>query len=118
LERADDQALPWLHAQVKKRFPDPETKLLIACNDGRNYTMNALVALDEEGYTNIAGLKVVLVNNRMGVTWACLTRGAFELGAAAVGLPVLAHAQGGYLAWFRVFDNSTPANLPMTSAQA
>ena len=45
-------------AQVKKRFPDPETKLLIACNDGRKYTMDALVALDEEGYTNIVGLKV------------------------------------------------------------
>ena len=44
--------------QVKKRFPDPETKLLIGCNDGRTYTMDALVALDEEGYTNLTGLKV------------------------------------------------------------
>ena len=52
----------WLHhvcmPQVKKRFPDPETPLLIACNDGRTYTMDALVALDEEGYTNLTGLKV------------------------------------------------------------
>lgn len=45
-------------AQVKKKFPDTETKLLVACNNGRTYTMDALMALDEEGYTNIVGLKV------------------------------------------------------------
>lgn len=44
--------------QVKKKFPDTETKLLVACNNGRTYTMDALMALDEEGYTNIVGLKV------------------------------------------------------------
>jgi len=43
---------------VKKRFPDPESKLLIGCSDGRAYSMDALMALDEEGYTNIVGLKV------------------------------------------------------------
>lgn len=43
---------------MKKRFPDTETKLLIGCNDGRTYSMDALMALDEEGYTNIVGLKV------------------------------------------------------------
>lgn len=46
-------------AQVKKRFPGTETKLLVACNNGRTYTMDALMALDEEGYTNIVGLKVL-----------------------------------------------------------
>ncbi|BDA51186.1 probable thiosulfate sulfurtransferase 16, chloroplastic [Coccomyxa sp. Obi] len=46
----------WIE-QVKKRFPDTETKLLVACNNGRTYTMDALMALDEEGYTNIVGLK-------------------------------------------------------------
>ena len=45
-------------AQVKKKFPDTETKLLIGCSDGRTYSMDALMALDEEGYTNIVGLKV------------------------------------------------------------
>ena len=44
---------------VKKRFPDPETKLLVACSDGRKYSMDALMALDEAGYTSIAGLKVL-----------------------------------------------------------
>lgn len=44
---------------VKKRFPDPETKLLVACSDGRKYSMDALMALDEAGYTHIAGLKVL-----------------------------------------------------------
>ena len=38
---------------VKKRFPDPETKLLVACSDGRKYSMDALTALDEAGYVNI-----------------------------------------------------------------
>lgn len=42
---------------MKKRFPDPDTKLLVACNNGRSYTMDAVVALDEEGYTNLAALK-------------------------------------------------------------
>lgn len=44
---------------VKKRFPDPETKLLVGCSDGRKYSMDALMALDEAGYTHIAGLKVL-----------------------------------------------------------
>ncbi|KAK9902888.1 hypothetical protein WJX75_009856 [Coccomyxa subellipsoidea] len=46
----------WIE-QVKKKFPDTETKLLIGCSDGRTYSMDALMALDEEGYTNIVGLK-------------------------------------------------------------
>ncbi|DBA86354.1 hypothetical protein WJX79_004408 [Trebouxia sp. C0005] len=43
--------------QVEKKFPDKETKLLIGCSNGRAYSMDALMALDEAGYTNIAGLK-------------------------------------------------------------
>ncbi len=42
---------------VEKRYPDKQTKLLIACSDGRKYSMDALGALDEAGYENIAGLK-------------------------------------------------------------
>ena len=45
-------------SQVKKRFPDTEAKLLIGCSDGRKYSIDALTALDEEGYTNIVGLRV------------------------------------------------------------
>lgn len=44
-------------AQVEKRFPDKEAKLLIGCSNGKAYSMDALMALDEAGYTNLAGLK-------------------------------------------------------------
>ncbi|KAK9808139.1 hypothetical protein WJX73_001091 [Symbiochloris irregularis] len=44
-------------SQVEKKFPDKDTKLLIGCSDGRRYAMDALMALDEAGYTNIVGLK-------------------------------------------------------------
>lgn len=44
-------------AQIKKRFPDPETPLLVACSDGKAYSLDALEILDEEGYSNIVGLK-------------------------------------------------------------
>merc|ERR1719316_1669282 len=44
-------------AQVEKKFPDKETKLIIGCSDGRLRSINALEALDEAGYTNIVGAK-------------------------------------------------------------
>ena len=44
-------------SQVEKRFPDKETKLIVGCSNGRQYSMDALMALDEAGYTNLAGLK-------------------------------------------------------------
>ena len=37
------------------RFPNKETNILIACSDGKAYSMDALVALDEAGYINLAG---------------------------------------------------------------
>lgn len=43
--------------QVEKRFPDKESKIVVGCSNGRQYTMDVLLALDEEGYTNLAGLK-------------------------------------------------------------
>ena len=43
---------------MKKRFPDTETRLLIGCSDGKKYSIDALQALDEEGYTNMVGLRV------------------------------------------------------------
>ena len=52
---ADARVCP---AQVKKRFPDTETRLLIGCSDGKKYSIDALQALDEEGYTNMVGLRV------------------------------------------------------------
>lgn len=43
---------------MEKRFPDKdEAKILIGCSNGRKYSMDALMALDEAGYTNIVGLK-------------------------------------------------------------
>lgn len=44
-------------SQVEKKFPDKESKLLIGCADGKRYAMDALMALDEAGYTNIVGLR-------------------------------------------------------------
>ena len=43
--------------QVERKFPDKETKLLIGCSNGQQYSMDALEALDEAGYINLAGLK-------------------------------------------------------------
>jgi len=54
---------------VKKRFPKTDTPLMIACSDGRTYSIEALEALDGAGYTNLVGLR------------------------------------GGYIAWFKIFDN-------------
>jgi rhodanese-related sulfurtransferase len=47
-----------LRLQVEKRFPNKSAaKLLVACADGRQYSIDALEALDEAGYTNIVGLR-------------------------------------------------------------
>lgn len=46
----------WM-ADIKKRFPKKDAKLLIGCSNGTKYSMDALMALDEEGYENIVGLK-------------------------------------------------------------
>lgn len=43
--------------QVRKKFPNPDTKLLVACSDGSSYSLDALEALDEAGYTTLVGLK-------------------------------------------------------------
>jgi rhodanese-related sulfurtransferase len=42
---------------IKKKFPNTDAKILVACSDGRAYSMEALEALDEMGYTNLVGLK-------------------------------------------------------------
>lgn len=43
--------------QVEKKFPKKDAPLLVACSDGRTYSIDALEALDEAGYENIVGLK-------------------------------------------------------------
>lgn len=44
--------------QVEKRFPNKETaKLLVACANGTQYSIDVLEQLDEAGYVNIVGLK-------------------------------------------------------------
>lgn len=42
---------------VEKKFPNKEAKLLVGCSNGRQYSIDALVALDEAGYVNLVGLK-------------------------------------------------------------
>lgn len=43
--------------QVKKKFPNLDTKIMVACSDGTQYSMDALIALEEAGYTNLVGIK-------------------------------------------------------------
>eukprot|EP00775_Hariotina_reticulata_P003527 gene3527-3796_t len=44
--------------QIERKFPDKQkAKLLVACSDGRQYSIDALEALDEAGYVNLVGLK-------------------------------------------------------------
>lgn len=43
--------------QIQKKFPDPETaKIIVGCSNGRTYSRDALMALDDAGYANIVGL--------------------------------------------------------------
>ena len=42
---------------MEKRFKNKEHKILIGCSDGSTYSIDALEALDEAGYTNIVGLR-------------------------------------------------------------
>lgn len=43
--------------QVKRKFPNLDTPLLIGCSDGKTYSIDALVALEEAGYTHLVGLR-------------------------------------------------------------
>jgi rhodanese-related sulfurtransferase len=43
--------------QVEKRFPKKDTKLLVGCSNGTQYSFDALEQLDEAGYDHIVGLK-------------------------------------------------------------
>jgi rhodanese-related sulfurtransferase len=42
---------------VKKKIPDLETPIIVACSDGQTYALEALGELDEAGYINLVGLK-------------------------------------------------------------
>ena len=42
---------------VEKLIPDKDTPIMVACSDGTSYSMDALMALDEAGYTTMVGLK-------------------------------------------------------------
>lgn len=42
---------------VRKRYPDLNAKLMVGCSDGKAYSIDALEALDAEGYVNLVGLK-------------------------------------------------------------
>jgi hypothetical protein len=68
--------------QVEKRFPNKDAaKLLVACADGRQYSIDALEALDEAGYINLVGLRggyyawfrcVCSCTHRLRIGRACL----------------------------------------------
>lgn len=42
---------------MKAKYPDLSTPFLVGCATGKKYSINALMALDEAGYENLAGLK-------------------------------------------------------------
>ena len=44
-------------AQVKKKFPDLTTPIIVGCSDGRSYSLDALGELDDAGYECLVGLK-------------------------------------------------------------
>jgi len=44
-------------SQVEKKIPDKDTPIVVACSDGTAYSMAALEALDDAGYTNMVALK-------------------------------------------------------------
>ncbi|KAI7844754.1 hypothetical protein COHA_001637 [Chlorella ohadii] len=52
-----EQDNPTFLAQVARRFPRKDARILIACSNGRQYSIDVLEALEEEGYTNIVGLQ-------------------------------------------------------------
>lgn len=43
--------------QMRKKFPNKDQPLLVGCSDGRKYSIDALRALDAEGYTNLVALR-------------------------------------------------------------
>lgn len=48
---------PFVSTQVQRKFPNKDAKLLVACANGSQYSIDALEALDEAGYTNLVGLR-------------------------------------------------------------
>ena len=53
----DKEDNPNFIAQVKKKIPNTETPILVGCSDGRTYSIDALEALDEAGYSSIVGVR-------------------------------------------------------------
>eukprot|EP00798_Chlamydomonas_sp_ICE-L_P001540 gene1540-32920_t len=47
---------PEFVAQVSKKFPKKDTPIMIGCLDGKTYSIEALVQLDEAGYTSLVGI--------------------------------------------------------------
>merc|ERR1711879_892505 len=46
----------WME-ELKKAIPDKSAKIIVGDIDGRTHAMDCLMALDEEGYENMVGLK-------------------------------------------------------------
>jgi len=43
--------------QVEKVIPDKDTPIMVGCSDGTTYSIDALMALEDAGYTTMVGLK-------------------------------------------------------------
>jgi hypothetical protein len=43
--------------KVQQLLPNPNTPILVFCTNGTDYSIDALTALEEAGYTTLVGLK-------------------------------------------------------------
>lgn len=43
--------------QVERLFPAKDMPLLVGCSDGQAYSIDALSALEDAGYTRLVGLR-------------------------------------------------------------
>lgn len=42
---------------IKRKFPKTDHPIMIGCSDGKTYSIDALMALDDAGYTNLVGVQ-------------------------------------------------------------
>lgn len=54
VEKSDN---PDFVKMVEKKIPNKDTPIMVGCSDGTTYSIDALMALEDAGYTTLVGLK-------------------------------------------------------------
>lgn len=49
---------PSFLAQVARKFRRKDSRIIVACGNGKSHSIDVLEALEEEGFTNIVGMMV------------------------------------------------------------